>query len=97
MAALRLAEAGTDVHMVERGMAWDTPGTDGQDGGDVVGGRDPERAAETAEFARVTADLGGIVYEDGGECHRRMGSTARIVARPTLPVPQTTVGIMRGG
>lgn len=27
--ALRLAQAGVDVHMVEMGMAWDTPGTDG--------------------------------------------------------------------
>jgi cholesterol oxidase len=30
VAALRLAEAGVDVHMVEMGMAWDTPGTDGK-------------------------------------------------------------------
>ncbi|MEU8528584.1 GMC oxidoreductase [Streptomyces sp. NPDC048629] len=29
VAALRLARAGVDVHMVEMGMAWDTPGTDG--------------------------------------------------------------------
>ncbi|SDG55950.1 cholesterol oxidase [Lentzea fradiae] len=28
--ALRLAEAGVDVHMVEMGMAWDTPGSDGK-------------------------------------------------------------------
>lgn len=28
--ALRLAQAGVDVHMVEMGMAWDTPGTDGK-------------------------------------------------------------------
>ncbi|HEX6339767.1 MAG TPA: GMC oxidoreductase [Umezawaea sp.] len=28
--ALRLAEAGVDVHMVEMGMAWDTPGADGK-------------------------------------------------------------------
>ena len=28
--ALRLAQAGVDVHMVELGMAWDTPGTDGK-------------------------------------------------------------------
>ncbi|WP_455424377.1 GMC oxidoreductase [Amycolatopsis magusensis] len=27
--ALRLAQAGVDVHMVEMGMAWDTPGPDG--------------------------------------------------------------------
>ncbi|MFJ9038694.1 GMC oxidoreductase [Streptomyces sp. NPDC102406] len=30
VAALRLAEAGVDVHMVEMGMAWDTPGADGK-------------------------------------------------------------------
>ncbi|MEU6387759.1 GMC oxidoreductase [Streptomyces sp. NPDC046939] len=30
VAALRLAEAGVDVQMVEMGMAWDTPGTDGR-------------------------------------------------------------------
>ncbi len=30
VAALRLAEAGVDVHMVELGMAWDTPGADGK-------------------------------------------------------------------
>ncbi|WP_229904569.1 GMC oxidoreductase [Lentzea cavernae] len=28
--ALRLAQAGVDVHMVEMGMAWDTPGADGK-------------------------------------------------------------------
>ncbi|WP_440581917.1 GMC oxidoreductase [Streptomyces flavofungini] len=28
--ALRLAEAGVDVHMVEMGKAWDTPGSDGK-------------------------------------------------------------------
>ncbi|MFJ6657332.1 GMC oxidoreductase [Streptomyces sp. NPDC091377] len=28
--ALRLAQAGVDVHMVEMGMAWDTPGPDGK-------------------------------------------------------------------
>ncbi len=27
---LRLAQAGVDVHMVEMGMAWDTPGSDGK-------------------------------------------------------------------
>ncbi|MEV6681571.1 GMC oxidoreductase [Streptomyces erythrochromogenes] len=30
VAALRLAEAGVDVHMIEMGMAWDTPGPDGK-------------------------------------------------------------------
>ncbi len=30
VAALRLAEAGVDVQMIEMGMAWDTPGTDGR-------------------------------------------------------------------
>lgn len=30
VAALRLAQAGIDVHMVEMGMAWDTPGSDGK-------------------------------------------------------------------
>ncbi|WP_137991792.1 GMC oxidoreductase [Streptomyces vilmorinianum] len=30
VAALRLALAGVDVHMVEMGMAWDTPGADGK-------------------------------------------------------------------
>ncbi|MFG2332435.1 GMC oxidoreductase [Streptomyces sp. NPDC048604] len=30
VAALRLARAGVDVHMVEMGMAWDTPGSDGK-------------------------------------------------------------------
>ncbi|WP_083983849.1 GMC oxidoreductase [Actinomadura hibisca] len=30
VAALRLAEAGVNVHMVEMGMAWDTPGSDGK-------------------------------------------------------------------
>jgi cholesterol oxidase len=30
VAALRLAQAGVDVHMVEMGMSWDTPGSDGQ-------------------------------------------------------------------
>lgn len=30
VAALRLAEAGVDVHMLEMGMAWDTPGSDGK-------------------------------------------------------------------
>ncbi|WMX48697.1 GMC oxidoreductase [Streptomyces roseicoloratus] len=30
VAALRLAEAGVDVHLVEMGMAWDTPGSDGK-------------------------------------------------------------------
>ncbi|MFF1680521.1 GMC oxidoreductase [Streptomyces sp. NPDC058256] len=30
VAALRLAQAGVDVHMIEMGMAWDTPGTDGK-------------------------------------------------------------------
>jgi cholesterol oxidase len=28
--ALRLAQAGVDVHMIEMGMAWDTPGPDGK-------------------------------------------------------------------
>ncbi|MFC6884815.1 MULTISPECIES: GMC oxidoreductase [Actinomadura] len=30
VAALRLAQAGVNVHMVEMGMAWDTPGPDGK-------------------------------------------------------------------
>ncbi|MFC4059088.1 GMC oxidoreductase [Planomonospora corallina] len=30
VAALRLAEAGVDVHMLEMGMAWDVPGPDGK-------------------------------------------------------------------
>ncbi|GAA3151328.1 hypothetical protein GCM10020001_088650 [Nonomuraea salmonea] len=30
VAALRLAQAGVDVHLVEMGMAWDTPGADGK-------------------------------------------------------------------
>ncbi|WP_274564710.1 GMC oxidoreductase [Streptomyces spiramyceticus] len=30
VAALRLAQAGVDVHMIEMGMSWDTPGTDGK-------------------------------------------------------------------
>ncbi|OLF17565.1 cholesterol oxidase [Actinophytocola xanthii] len=30
VAALRLAQAGVDVHVVEMGMAWDTPGPDGK-------------------------------------------------------------------
>src|SRR5436305_858123 len=30
VAALRLAQAGVDVQMVEMGMAWDTPGADGK-------------------------------------------------------------------
>ncbi len=30
VAALRLAQAGVNVHMVEMGMAWDTPGSDGK-------------------------------------------------------------------
>ncbi|MGW0363728.1 GMC oxidoreductase [Streptomyces sp. NPDC002990] len=30
VAALRLAQGGVDVHMVEMGMAWDTPGSDGK-------------------------------------------------------------------
>ncbi|MFC4050468.1 GMC oxidoreductase [Actinomadura syzygii] len=30
VAALRLAQAGVDVHMVEMGMAWDAPGPDGK-------------------------------------------------------------------
>ncbi|WP_079144016.1 GMC oxidoreductase [Streptomyces luteocolor] len=30
VAALRLAEAGVDVQLVEMGMAWDTPGSDGR-------------------------------------------------------------------
>ncbi|MET9609758.1 GMC oxidoreductase [Streptomyces sp. NPDC006512] len=30
VAALRLAQAGVDVQMIEMGMAWDTPGTDGK-------------------------------------------------------------------
>ncbi|MEU1014397.1 GMC oxidoreductase [Streptomyces sp. NPDC005898] len=30
VAALRLAEAGVEVHMAEMGMAWDTPGPDGK-------------------------------------------------------------------
>ncbi|MET9344260.1 GMC oxidoreductase [Nonomuraea sp. NPDC003804] len=30
VAALRLAQAGVDVHMIEMGMAWDTPGSDGK-------------------------------------------------------------------
>lgn len=30
VAALRLAEAGVEVHMIEMGMAWDTPGEDGK-------------------------------------------------------------------
>ncbi|MFI7319709.1 GMC oxidoreductase [Streptomyces venezuelae] len=30
VAALRLAEAGVDVHMIEMGKAWDTPGSDGK-------------------------------------------------------------------
>ncbi|MEU8251927.1 NAD(P)-binding protein, partial [Nonomuraea sp. NPDC048916] len=29
VAALRLAQAGIDVHLIEMGMAWDTPGSDG--------------------------------------------------------------------
>src|ERR1044071_8901513 len=28
--ALRLAQAGVDVHMLEMGMGWDTPGADGK-------------------------------------------------------------------
>ncbi|MEV4374897.1 GMC oxidoreductase [Nonomuraea sp. NPDC049637] len=30
VAALRLAQAGVEVHMIEMGMAWDTPGSDGK-------------------------------------------------------------------
>ncbi|MBE1589856.1 GMC oxidoreductase [Nonomuraea angiospora] len=30
VAALRLAQAGVDVHMIEMGMAWDTPSSDGK-------------------------------------------------------------------
>ncbi|MEV2269237.1 GMC oxidoreductase [Nonomuraea africana] len=30
VAALRLAQAGVDVHLIEMGMAWDTPGPDGK-------------------------------------------------------------------
>jgi cholesterol oxidase len=30
VAALRLAQAGVDVHLIEMGMAWDTPGADGK-------------------------------------------------------------------
>ncbi|TQJ46564.1 GMC oxidoreductase [Streptomyces sp. SLBN-115] len=30
VAALRLAQAGVDVHMIEMGMAWGTPGSDGK-------------------------------------------------------------------
>ncbi|MFC4588002.1 GMC oxidoreductase [Sphaerisporangium corydalis] len=30
VAALRLAQAGVDVNMIEMGMAWDTPGSDGK-------------------------------------------------------------------
>ncbi|MDK9494170.1 GMC oxidoreductase [Streptomyces katrae] len=30
VAALRLAQAGVPVHMIEMGMAWDTPGSDGK-------------------------------------------------------------------
>ena len=30
VAALRLAQAGVGVHMIEMGMAWDTPGSDGK-------------------------------------------------------------------
>ncbi|WP_331766475.1 GMC oxidoreductase [Embleya sp. NBC_00896] len=30
VAALRLAQAGVDVHMIEMGMSWDTPGPDGK-------------------------------------------------------------------
>ncbi|WP_215549804.1 GMC oxidoreductase [Amycolatopsis sp. CA-230715] len=30
VAALRLAQAGVDVHLAELGMAWDTPGSDGK-------------------------------------------------------------------
>ncbi|WP_245666556.1 GMC oxidoreductase [Actinomadura latina] len=30
VAALRLAQAGVDVHMVEMGQSWDTPGSDGK-------------------------------------------------------------------
>ncbi|MBB6346447.1 GMC oxidoreductase [Nonomuraea muscovyensis] len=30
VAALRLAQAGVDVHMIEMGRAWDTPGSDGK-------------------------------------------------------------------
>lgn len=30
VAALRLAQAGVDVHMIEMGMSWDTPGSDGK-------------------------------------------------------------------
>ncbi|MFG2652157.1 GMC oxidoreductase [Streptomyces sp. NPDC048436] len=30
VAALRLAQAGVNVHMIEMGMAWDTPGADGK-------------------------------------------------------------------
>ena len=30
VAALRLAQAGVDVQMIEMGMAWDTPGADGK-------------------------------------------------------------------
>lgn len=30
VAALRLAQAGVQVHMIEMGMAWDTPGSDGK-------------------------------------------------------------------
>lgn len=30
VAALRLAQAGVNVHMIEMGMAWDTPGSDGK-------------------------------------------------------------------
>ncbi|QKW10410.1 GMC family oxidoreductase [Streptomyces sp. NA04227] len=30
VAALRLAQAGVDVHLIEKGMSWDTPGPDGR-------------------------------------------------------------------
>ena len=47
--------------------------TGGQHRVDVVGGRDPELAAEPAEVARVAADLVGVVDEHGRELQRRMG------------------------
>jgi hypothetical protein len=53
------------------------------------------RSVEPGEVARVAADLVGLWTSTAASFSAGWASTARMAARPTLPVPQTTVEIMR--
>ena len=51
----------------------------------------PSGSVEAGEVAGVAADLVRGVDDDGRQLEPGLASTARIAARPTFPVPHTTV------